>query len=154
MKICQNCGSQYADHEAFCPVCGNSFSTTYNPQIGYAPMNQRPTPESSGDANKLAIFNFVFDLLTALFLCFTLMGILSPELVVRPNHIGFNFGWSWLYIAMAIVPGILGFGIVSFIFGLKQKKGDLTKKLPAIFRFILGILLCLFTIIPLLSDLI
>lgn len=143
MKICQNCGSQYADHEAFCPVCGNSFSNTYNPQMGYAPMNQRPTPESSGDANKLAIFNFVFDLLTALFLCFTLMGILSADAYWS----NIRFGWSWLYIAMAIVPGILGFGIVSFIFGLKQKKGDLTKKLPAIFRFILGIVLFLFSII-------
>ena len=147
MKICQNCGSQYADHEAFCPVCGNSFSNTYNPQMGYAPMNQRPTPESSGDTNKLAIFNFVFDLLTALFLCFTLMGILSADTRYFDYLSSIRFGRGWLYIAMAIVPGILGFGIVSFIFGLKQKKGDLTKKLPAIFRFILGIVLFLFTII-------
>ncbi len=147
MKICQNCGSQYADHEAFCPVCGNSFSNTYNPQMGYAPMNQRPAPESSGDTNKLAIFNFVFDLLTALFLCFTLMGIFSAGVGYLDYYSHIRFGWGWLYTAMAIVPGILGFGIVSFIFGLKQKKGDLTKKLPAIFRFILGIVLFLFSII-------
>ena len=125
---------------------------------GYAPVKQRPYVDPvKARAKKLAIFNFVYAISIALACFFTAFSFLFAD-IRSYSYVNYNYSLdveSYLRFEeiSPVFAGIfsataLGFGIVSFIFGLKEKDNP-EKMFGGIARFAIGLIATVFSIIML-----
>ena len=143
MKFCSKCGAQYGDDATFCTQCGSSLnanSAPVNPNpapMGYAPMpnyGYAPMPKKPFNPDILNVFKLVYDIAMIMFVCFSLLYM--------------RFAWeslTWSILAGLMSSTALGFGIVGFVFGMKET--DKAKKMDALSRFIIGIIVFIVSIV-------
>lgn len=143
MKFCSKCGAQYGDDVTFCTQCGSSLnanSAPVNPNpapMGYAPMpnyGYAPMPKKPFNPDILNVFKLVYDIAMIMFVCFSLLYM--------------RFAWeslTWSILAGLMSSTALAFGIVGFVFGMKE--ADKAKKMDALSRFIIGIIVFIVSIV-------
>ena len=135
----------------------------YAAPMGYAPYGYAPVRQKAyvdpvkARAKKLAIFNFVYAVSIALACFFTAFSFLFAD-VRSYSYVNYNYSLdveSYLRFEeiSPVFAGIfsataLGFGIVSFIFGLKEKENP-EKMFGGIARFAIGLIATVFSIIML-----
>ena len=168
MKTCRTCGAQYNDDAVFCTNCGNILDSapanpapnptpTYAPNMAYsqpAPMAPLMQPKKKQTG---AVFGFLFDMCLLLYSVFSFLSIVYAWVYTSIYSSGY-YSYSyyatsnyWLdetcvILAFVMSMPLLAFGIVSFVFGLKEKE-DATKKFAGLTRFITGIVLFIVSII-------
>ena len=139
----------------------------YAAPMGYAPYGYAPVRQKAyvdpvkARAKKLAIFNFVYAVSIALACFFTAFSFLFADIYSSGSiSASYYSGYSVdVYTHMSfeeispVFAGIfsataLGFGIVSFIFGLKEKDNP-EKMFGGIARFAIGLIATVFSIIML-----
>ncbi len=168
MKFCRTCGAQYTDEAAFCANCGNVLDSapvnpnpapTYAPNMAYAQPAPAPAAPLLQPKKKQtgAVFGFLFDICLLLYSVFSFLSIVFAWVYtsIYPSgyysysyHATSNYWLDETCIVLAFIMSmpLLAFGIVSFVFGLKEKEDD-TKKFAGLTRFITGIVLFIVAII-------
>ena len=134
----------------------------YAAPMGYAPYGYAPVRQKAyvdpvkARAKKLAIFNFVYAVSIALACFFTAFSFFYADVRSYAN-ISYSYIDVHSYLRFEeispVFAGIfsataLGFGIVSFIFGLKEKENP-EKMFGGIARFAIGLIATVFSIIML-----
>ena len=143
MKFCSKCGAQYGDDATFCTQCGSSLnanSAPVNPNpapMGYAPMpnyGYAPAPKKPFNPEILNVFKLVYNISLVMFACFAFFYL---------RFLLESFTWSILASLMSSTA--LAFGIVGFVFGMKE--ADKAKKMDALSRFIIGIIVFIASVV-------
>ena len=163
MKFCRTCGAQYNDDAVFCTNCGNVLDSAPvnpapNPTPAYAPNMAYSQPAPAPMAPLMqpkkkqtgAVFGFLFNLCLLLYSVFSFLAVVyayvSTSTYSYYAYSNFWFDETCVILSFVMAFPLLAFGIVSFVFGLKEKE-DATKKFAGIFRFIAGIVLFIVSII-------
>ena len=168
MKFCSKCGHEIFDQAVVCVHCGCSIDqpiqATSNATDSVAPT---PTKEKK-NSTTFHVFNFIFTLATAVSLFFLFMSLVSAYISVyvsstavdvdvnvyfylqeafasSPAHS--HSGWGSFYpdefcTVMSMIFSLIACasGITSFVLSLTNHE-TIDKKLSAISRFVVGILL-------------
>ena len=121
--FCRHCGKELLDEAVLCPNCGKmvkkaSFSTQKN---AFGQVNQ--TSEQEKSEKRKTVFSKTFGVTATVFiwlsLAMTLSGIME---YVYSYQMGYSSPITEFHVS-AVFMGLiaLGFGITSFVFGIKQK---------------------------------
>lgn len=164
-QFCHVCGAKLVEGASFCIKCGNSlqkeFYFTSVRNTDNADSRYRSTSTVSGLSNKnktnlLTIYNFVFDICLAVYAFLAFLSVELARVYVNIYNYSYNSTpkvLSYFYIddtcvALSAIVGasLLGFGIASFVYGIKEKD-SLKIKLSSIFRLVVGILAGIMSII-------
>ncbi len=155
MNYCPSCGNPCIKNAKFCVHCGQSIHSQNPLNTGmYFNVRRKERPQMN-NANKLTIFNFVYDICLAIYSFFAFLSVVIARLTInvshKTNYSPSAYGWirldetSVIFASIVAIP-ILTFGIIGFILTRKEEH-DLKTLLTSILRLSVGGLIGILSIV-------